>query len=125
MKPSDLEVVYTVTYEQDDAPVRGNAVASGDGAQDTEIEDKILASLDRGDVYAWAVVTVTASVRFEGRTFKGSAHLAGCSYASPDALEADCLEQLKPDALEALAADVQRGEDAASVLAYLEGPEGK
>ena len=40
-----------VTAAQDDIPVRGNAMASGDDATDRECEDDILTRLDSGDVW--------------------------------------------------------------------------
>lgn len=60
---------------QDDTPVRGNAIASGDDKFDRKVEDEILERLDNGDVWAWAQVEVQATLP-DGRT--GSAYL-GCS----------------------------------------------
>jgi hypothetical protein len=65
---------------EDNTPVRGNAAASGDDAADKAVEDEILARLDRGDVWAWAIVHVKAS--FNG--FEGHAILGGCGYADKD-----------------------------------------
>lgn len=74
----DLRGVVTLVAEQDDAPVRGNAAASGDDAYDKEVEDAILARLDRGDVWAWASVKVSA--RLGG--CEGVDYLGCCSYDS-------------------------------------------
>ena len=63
--------------EQDDTPVRGNAIASGDDEEDRKYEDLILARLATGDVWAWAQVEVQVTLP-DGRT--GSARLGGCSY---------------------------------------------
>lgn len=73
-----MEVTYTIHVEQDDTPVRGYAMASGDDAADKAYEDEILERLDAGDVWAWAFVTVVA----EANGFEGSDSLGGCSYAS-------------------------------------------
>ena len=70
----------TVTAEQDDIPVRGNALDSGDKDVDKTCEDEILARLDDGDVWAWASVRVSVT----WRTYTGSAYLGCCSYASED-----------------------------------------
>lgn len=74
-----------LTVAADDAPVRGNALASGDAALDRATEDEIIARLDAGDVWAWARVTVTATVTLpDGSTLTGSDTLGACSYASED-----------------------------------------
>ena len=74
----DYRTEYRIEVEQDCIPVRGNALASGDAEADREAEDEILARLDRGDVWAWAAVTVIA----EQDGFEGHDSLGGCSYAS-------------------------------------------
>lgn len=120
-------ITYAITYEQDDLPVRGNVMCSGDDALDTECENAILAALDRGDVFAWADVTCTASVKYQGQLFQGEAHLGCCSYNSHAELVADCLEQLKGDArvnlFEELSHDIARGFDAADLLKAFDGPD--
>jgi hypothetical protein len=74
------EVTFTLTAEYEDIPVRGNALACGDDAEDKACEDEIIARLDRGDVWAWAYVTVTA----RWRDWKGSATLGACSCTDED-----------------------------------------
>lgn len=75
-----MNITYTLTVEQSDLDVRGNALASGDDAEDRACEDEILARLDRGDVWAWADVRVKATV--EGCDVEGFDALGGCSYAN-------------------------------------------
>lgn len=75
-----MNVTYTIDAVQDDIPVRGNAMASGDPKADKRCEDEILRRLDNGDVWAWAYVTVRASVTVDGTEFWGAAGLGGCSY---------------------------------------------
>jgi hypothetical protein len=73
-------VTYSITAKQDDTPVRGNAIASGDARFDRATEDAILARLERGDVWAWAEVQVTASITVDGTVFTGIDRLFGCTY---------------------------------------------
>lgn len=74
-----MEVDFEIEVHQDDTPVRGNALASGDEDEDRACEDEILRRLDQGDVWAWACVRVIATC--EG--FRGeSSWLGGCSYRS-------------------------------------------
>lgn len=65
-----------VSAFQDDTPVRGNVMASGDDAADEAAENEVLARLNDGDIWAWASVTVEA--RFGD--FVGKAHLGCCTY---------------------------------------------
>ncbi len=71
-------VTYRIEVTQDDTPVRGNALASGDDAEDKACEDAILARLDSGDVWAWALVVVVAELA----GFRGTDSLGACSYTS-------------------------------------------
>ncbi len=71
-----MEITYWIEVEQDDMPVRGNAVVSEDAEQDREIEDEIIERLNNGDVWAWASVRVVA--QYKG--FEGHAYLGGCCY---------------------------------------------
>ncbi len=75
-KLTKRDVEFVLTAEFDDLPVRGNAMASGDDALDKKVEDEIIARLERGDVWAWAAVTVEA--RWQG--FVGRDHLGACCY---------------------------------------------
>jgi hypothetical protein len=70
------EVEFCVEAAQDEAPVRGNAMASGNKRFDRRVEDEILTRLEWGDPWAWSHVTVAAL--WNG--FTGRASLAGCSY---------------------------------------------
>ena len=74
------EATIRVLAEPDFVPVEGNACVSGDRAFDREVEQRILAHLERGDVWAWAAVTIIVTwTPFEART-----HLSCCSYADED-----------------------------------------
>lgn len=73
-------ITYKLYAEQDDIQVRGKALVSGDDDVDKKYEDRIIARLDNGDVWAWAAVTVTAEI--DGIDVQGKDHLGACSYAS-------------------------------------------
>ncbi len=81
--PTKGETMHTPTIDYiieampEDCPVRGNALASGDDAVDREHEDRILAELDAGNIWAWCCVKVTATCA--GHT--GVDYLGCCNYA--------------------------------------------
>lgn len=78
----DIDAVeYTVTVEAEETPVRGNAMASGDAEADKELEDEILAALERGQVEAWCCLVVTATYTDEqGNEYSGADSLGCCSF---------------------------------------------
>ena len=119
---TSLPVQITLTVEQDDSPVRGNAVASGDGDADREVEDEILARLDSGDVWAWAFVAVTATLNVEGQTFIGRDTLGCCCYRDEAEFRADAyFSDMKTEAMRDLHNTIQgairRGTVASDALA--------
>jgi hypothetical protein len=79
------KIEYRIIVEQDDIPVRGNALASGDKQSDRAAEDEILQRLAQGDVWAWARVRVEA--RFGSHV--GFDCLGACSYADAAAFKRD------------------------------------
>jgi len=64
---------------QDDTPIRGNAIASGDDDYDKKIEDELIQRLEH-DVWAWALVQLYVSYPNGSRT--ESSYIGGCSYKS-------------------------------------------
>ena len=74
------EVTIRLKAEPEFIPVEGNASASGDDAFDQEVAHNILCRIRQGDVWAWAMVTVTVS----WGPFSASDHLGCCSYANED-----------------------------------------
>jgi hypothetical protein len=74
------EIAIRLTAEPEFIPVEGNAMASGDDVFDHEVEHNILSRLEQGDVWAWAMVTVTVS----WGPFSASDHLGCCSYADEE-----------------------------------------
>ncbi len=71
-------VTYRTYIQQDDTEVKGNALASGDDDLDASVEAEIIARLDSGDTWAWALVFVEASV--EGCETTGGDYLGACCY---------------------------------------------
>jgi hypothetical protein len=99
---------YRLYIQPDDLEVWGNALASGDDAEDKRYEDEIIARLKNGgDVWAWAQVSVEA--RYKG--FSGWDYLGGCSYKDTadfvepggyyDYMKSEALSQLCHDLIEA------------------------
>lgn len=96
------EVEFTITVLPEDIDPRGNASAINPDT-DKEILDHIYANLDRGNVWAWCWVKVTA--HWEG--FEGSDTLGGCSYKSEAAFKrGGYYTDMKQAALDQLNAEV-------------------
>jgi hypothetical protein len=74
------EVEFILEILPEEAPVRGNAMASGDDDLDREVEDSIFASLMHGNDWAWCTVKVTA--RVDG--IEGTDYLGCCTYDSEE-----------------------------------------
>ena len=70
------EVMIRLIAEPEFLPVEGNASATDDDALDREIAQRILRRLDQGDVWAWAMVTVTVC----WGPFSASDYLGSCCY---------------------------------------------
>lgn len=116
----EIHVTYRVEVEQEEAPVRGNAMMSGDAEADKAYEDAIIRRLARGSVWAWAAVTVIAEVEVDGETFEGRDQLGCCSYADEkdfrhDPYFADMCGEALGDLKARLEAAVKRGTIAANV----------
>lgn len=120
-----VEITYEIAVEQDDTPVRGNAIASGDAVADKEVEDEILRRLDQGDVWAWACVEVRAIVELDGQRFLGNTYLGGvsCKDEAEFRENDDYFSDMKAEALldleNCLTNEVNRGKVAASLLAEI------
>jgi hypothetical protein len=97
------DVVVTITPEPAGIPVKDNAVVSGDDDFDHGVENEILARLERGDEWAWALVRV--SVYEPESTLRVDEYLQCCSYENEedfransgyyDDMVAACLEALQ------------------------------
>lgn len=80
----DIEI--TVSAELDEIPVRGNAIASGNDADDKAVEDEIIARVESGDVWAWCTVRVRVTYR---GVLSADSYLGACSYAGEAEFRAD------------------------------------
>ncbi len=77
---SRKETTVCLKAEPEFVQVEGNASASGDDAFDRKVERAIIERVEQGDVWAWAMVTVTVS----WGPFSASDHLGCCSYADEE-----------------------------------------
>lgn len=98
------EVRFSLEAHEDDTPIRGNILDSGDPEVDRKVETELILRRANGDVWAWAVVTVTA----QWKTFVGRAVLGGCSYANTaEFLTCDYYAHMRQTALESLQSGMQ------------------
>jgi hypothetical protein len=98
MKLANRIEIYT---QPEEIPVRGNALASGDDAEDRAIEDSILSRLEAGDEWAWCMVTVRVTLPC-GRFAED--HLGCCSYDDErDFRAGGYFEDMVSNCMEALA----------------------
>lgn len=97
------EIHWELLAEQDDTPVRGNAICSGDDDYDRQIEDEIIERLNNGDEWAWASVTVRGS--WNG--IVASEYLGCCSYRDADDFRNDGGQGYYSDMREAVRAEIQ------------------
>lgn len=81
LKPSEVE--FTLEVQQDDIPLEGNVLACGDAEEDKRAEEEVRERLDNGDVWAWALVTVSATITLpDGTKIRGWDSLGACNYAN-------------------------------------------
>lgn len=79
-KLTNKDVTFTVSLEPEETDLRGNAMVSGDEAEDKAFDDALIDRLDRGDTAAWCCLKVTAC--WDGpEEFEASTYLGGCSFA--------------------------------------------
>ena len=83
--PKIENVTFTLKVEQDFSDFRGH-FETDEGKPDAKLEREIAERLERGDVWAWADVSVTAS--FEGVEGLPDT-LCGCCYESEAQFRAD------------------------------------
>lgn len=104
-KLTATEVTFTITAEEEDIPVRGNAMCSDDEAADRHCEDEIIAEVNRGNTWAWCCVVVTAT----WGDWSASDTLGACSYDGADEFKSGgYYEDMCANALENLNADLAR-----------------
>lgn len=104
------EIEIEIVLHEEDIPVRGNAMASGDDKLDRRVENAIIRRLDNGDLWAWCTVEVRAT--FDG--YSGSTYLGGCSYKNEkDFKKGGYYEDMVREAITELEAELERGARAA------------
>lgn len=104
-KLTEDDVTFTITCENEDIPIKGNAMASGNDKEDKEVEDQIIRDLMSGNQWAWCCVKVTA----EWNGFRGVDYLGCCSYKDEeDFKEGGYYEQMKTQALDDLNSSLQK-----------------
>ena len=104
LEMSDKRVRFTIDAQEETISVYGNAIDSEDPEFDRKVENEILDRLERGDVWAWAAVTVTAHYG----VFTGTDHLGCCSYQDEDDFKAGGYwKGMKERSLEELNASIE------------------
>jgi hypothetical protein len=82
----DSKVSYALEVYPENCDVRGHH-DSGDDDFDRSVEDTIFKRLDDGDVWAWAIVKVTAT--YDGVDgVEGTDYLGACNYADEEDFKA-------------------------------------
>ncbi len=120
-------VQFEIEVVADDTPVRGNALASGDDAEDKRVEDEIIERLNQGDIAAWCGVVVKAVCVIKGERFEGQASIWACSYASEEEAISSTIElydlkgEARADLLNAMISAELRGSIGTEALALLRG----
>lgn len=118
--PRMEECEFVIHADEDCMRVRGNALASGDDAEDMACENEIFRRLGEGDVWAWALVTVTC--RYGNWSVVGHDHLSACSFRDEaDFKESGYYEDMKRSSYEDFVRNLERmgkriGVDVATVL---------
>ena len=97
-------VEFSLAVCPEDDSVTGNVMCSGDDALDEECEDRVIADLDGGNVWAWASVSVSARI---GGT-ECIDYLGHCNYKSEDDFRKDAYYlDMKGEALSALRSELE------------------
>lgn len=107
------EVRFETKIYTEDTPLEGNVLASGDDAEDKKAEEDVRQQLQRGNMYAWCYVVVSAT--WSG--FCGQASLGCCSYRSEEEVHQAVEDHgLKDEALHCLNTIIAQRLDAISRL---------
>lgn len=106
----DLE--WDVCIEFDPTPIEGNALASGDDAEDRAQEQWIHDQLESGNEYAWCWV----SLKVTWREFEANDSLGCVSCASKADFEKSFLADMKNDLLIRLASNISETRDSITTL---------
>lgn len=80
--PTKEQCTFTLTVEQDDSPVEFD---SGEPSYDAQDKEETLAQLDKGNIWAWALVCVTCSYG----PIEGTDYLGQCNYPNEESFRDD------------------------------------
>ena len=113
-----MELTYEIEIEEEDMDIE----RAFPELEDKELVDQLIRRLNRGDLWAYCWVKVSAVLVVGGRTYRGFAGLGCCSYENEeDFKKGGYYEQLKDDAFLDLQQNlrilVDRGDAARAVLA--------
>ena len=114
--PKIKNCTFTIKVEQENTPVRGNYMVSGNDAYDKEVEDKILADLE-SNVWVWCSLGMKASWNDISSEVN---YLGCCSYESyEDFKKYDEYEDMKQNAYSSLCREIDRLRNVISELGEL------
>jgi len=74
-----MRIQYKIECLPEYIPIKGN-VSAIDEKIDRECEERVISSLESGNLWAWCCVKVTAFI--DGIDLEGVDYLGGCSYKS-------------------------------------------
>lgn len=98
-------VYIAVEALEENAPIKGNAIASGDDAHDAEVEAKIQEDLESGNEWAWCCAKVTAGVAGMP-DLECASYLGACSYSGwRDFVEGGYYDCMTEESLQTLLAE--------------------
>jgi hypothetical protein len=94
-----VKPVIELIVKYDHAPIRGNAIDSGDEEYDREVEDQLIDEVNSGNVWAWFSAEIKAS--YNGVSC--SDYLGCCSYEDEQDFRAsDCYQDMVAQATDEL-----------------------
>ena len=104
-KLTETDVDFELIVHEEDLPINGNAIASGNDEYDNEVEKELSERLNSGDAWAWCCVEVKATFGH----FSASDFLGGCSYKDENEFTqpGGYYDDMKEVALEALNSELQ------------------
>lgn len=97
------EVTFKLDVEYEDMSIEGNVMASGDDEADKKAEKWVRDELERGNVWAWACVKVTA--KWAG--FEGWGVLGGVSCQKAEDFTDDGMDDLTDQAIKHLISNIR------------------
>lgn len=103
------DCIFTIECLEEDQPIKGNVMASGDDEVDEAAEMLVLDQLAHGNQWAWCTVRVVCTHAPSGIT--GDNYLGCCSYKSEEdfrSSSADYFNDMCADAFDECAEECER-----------------